>query len=54
MTKFKGQTIIAGWKGIYRLVASEQLLNFLYQTGIGDRNSQGFGMFELYRELEER
>lgn len=54
VTKFKGQTIIAGWKGIYRLVASEQLLNFLYQTGIGDRNSQGFGMFELYRELEER
>lgn len=48
VTRFKGQTMVTGWKGIYQLTGSKEALNFLYQTGIGDRNSQGFGMFALH------
>ena len=40
---------ITGWNGLYRLSGDPDLLEFLYYTGIGDRNSQGYGMFKLYR-----
>lgn len=46
ITSFKG-ILITAWKGIYNLEGSSNAINFLYDTGIGDRNSQGFGAFEL-------
>ena len=41
---------ISGWWGIYRLKGERKYLDFLYQTGLGNRNSQGFGMFEVMEE----
>lgn len=45
VTKYKG-FYISGWYGIYRLKGRRKYLDFLYQTGLGARNAQGFGMFE--------
>ena len=49
VTRFKG-TIINGYKGIYLLSGKKGYLEFLYNTGIGSNNSQGFGMFEIKRD----
>lgn len=46
VTTFK-QTYITGWYGEYVLTASQAVIAFLYDSGIGDRNSQGFGMFRF-------
>ncbi len=46
VTKYKG-FYINGWKGQYTLRGKRQYLDFLYQTGLGSKNSQGFGMFEV-------
>lgn len=40
-------TVIKGWTGIYELESSPELLEFSYCTGIGSKNSQGFGMWEV-------
>ena len=45
VTRFKG-TYITGWHGNFILHGAPQALDFLYHTGLGARNSQGFGMFE--------
>lgn len=46
VTNYKG-FYISGWRGIYRLYGERKYLDFLYQAGLGSRNSQGFGMFRL-------
>lgn len=46
VTNYKG-FYISGWYGIYKLKGERKYLDFLYQTGLGDRNSQGFGMFDV-------
>lgn len=46
VTKFKGIYITA-WKGVYQLSGPARALTFLYDTGLGSRNSQGFGMFDV-------
>ncbi len=46
VTKYRG-TIIVGWKGMYELEGDPELIDFLYQTGLGSKNSQGFGMFDV-------
>lgn len=46
VTRFK-QTYITGWKGSFRLCGCAPMLDLLYQTGLGAKNSQGFGMFEV-------
>ena len=46
VTKYKG-FYICGWKGSYILRGQRKYLDFLYQAGLGDRNSQGFGMFDV-------
>ena len=38
---------ISGWYGEYYLVGKRKYLDFLYQTGLGSKNSQGFGMFDV-------
>ena len=45
VTRFKGIYITA-WKGEYRLAGYPDDLTFLYYTGLGAKNSGGFGMFE--------
>lgn len=42
---------ISGWKGNYLLTGERKYLDFLYQTGIGSKNSQGFGMACSLAEL---
>lgn len=44
VTRFKG-TYVTGWRGSYRLIGEPQVLDLLYQTGLGSRNAQGFGLF---------
>lgn len=51
LTKYKG-FYISGWNGIYKLSGQRKYLDFLYQTGIGAKNSQGFGMFEVAPKVQ--
>ncbi len=44
VTKYKG-FYLSGWKGQYELTGEKKYLDFLYQTGIGAKNAQGFGLF---------
>ena len=46
ITKFNNHIYINAWNGKYRLSGSPEILSFLYDAGLGSRNSQGFGMFE--------
>lgn len=43
---YKG-TVVKGWMGFYELSGSSELLKLAYDAGIGSKNSQGFGCFEL-------
>ncbi len=47
-TRFK-TTFITAWHGTFVLKAPAKVLDFLYQTGLGSKNSQGFGMFDIIR-----
>ena len=46
VTNYKG-TYITAWRGTYKLSGERKYLDFLYQTGLGAKNAQGFGMFEI-------
>lgn len=46
VTAFKMSHITA-WHGGFILEGNPEVINFLYNTGLGSKNSQGFGMFEL-------
>lgn len=46
VTSFK-QTYITAWYGAYRMSGTPEVMDFLYQTGLGAKSSQGFGMFDL-------
>ena len=46
VTKFK-TTRINAWFGSFALTGEPSVLNFLYDTGLGAKNSQGFGMFRM-------
>ena len=41
------RTIIKGWMGNFILSGNKKLLKLGYYSGIGGKNSQGFGMFEV-------
>ena len=43
-TRFK-QTFITAWYGCFDLSGLPEVLDFVYQTGLGAKSSQGFGMF---------
>ncbi len=49
VTTYKGSYINA-WNGEFLLKGDVRLLNLLYQTGLGGKNGQGFGMFEVLDE----
>jgi len=42
-------TIIKGWMGRFILNGNKKLLNLAYHSGLGSKNSQGFGIFEVDR-----
>lgn len=42
----KEKYIVEGWMGTYRLKASYEVLKFIYDAGLGSKNSQGFGFIE--------
>ena len=46
VTKFK-ETWITGYQGTFLLETEPQNMELLYYTGLGARNSQGFGMFTM-------
>lgn len=39
-------TIIKAWMGIYKIAGSPQIVELAYDSGIGSKNSQGFGCWE--------
>lgn len=45
-TNFKGFYIEA-WHGKFRLEGSPEYIKFLFDTGLGCKNSQGFGLFDI-------
>ena len=45
--------IIKGWKGIFKLKTSPIYFNLAYLTGLGARNSLGFGMWKPISNSEE-
>jgi CRISPR-associated endoribonuclease Cas6 len=38
---------IKGWMGIFKLQGPKKVMQLAYDAGIGSKNSQGFGMFEV-------
>ena len=46
VTTFKG-IYITGWAGEFLMETASEAMALLYYAGLGDRNSQGFGMFEI-------
>ena len=46
VTKYKGW-YITGYRGKYRLSAPPDVIDFAYHTGLGVKNSAGFGLFQF-------
>ncbi len=44
VTRYKG-TLLTCWYGEYHITAPTEILKFIYHTGIGGKNSMGFGTF---------
>jgi CRISPR-associated endoribonuclease Cas6 len=44
-------TPVRGYTGRFLLTGSPALLRFLYDTGLGGKNSHGFGMFDIIPEM---
>jgi len=49
IVKYKG-FVIKGWMGLFKLNLPEPYLSLAYNAGLGAKNSQGFGMWEVYKE----
>lgn len=48
IVKFKN-TPIEAYTGIFELNGSKELIEITYDAGIGDRNPEGFGMWEIWK-----
>lgn len=46
VSRFKRSTIVS-YGGSYVLRGNDKLINFLYDAGLGSKNSQGLGMFNI-------
>jgi len=42
---------MTSWLGVFTLKATTEVLQLVYDTGIGVRRSQGFGMLEIIKQL---
>jgi CRISPR-associated endoribonuclease Cas6 len=40
-------TVIKGWLGLFCLKGPKTLIKIVYDAGLGSKNSEGFGMFEV-------
>ena len=49
IVKFKG-FVIKGWMGLYKVKMSKPYFEIAYDSGLGPKNSQGFGMIEVVRK----
>jgi len=49
--QYKG-TVVKGWMGIYKLKGDKRLMKVAYETGLGAKNSQGFGCFEVLEGIK--
>jgi len=45
------KTVVKGWMGRYKMTGEPILLEVAYDTGLGAKNSQGFGMIEALSPL---
>ncbi|MEM3986959.1 MAG: CRISPR-associated endoribonuclease Cas6, partial [Candidatus Methanomethylicia archaeon] len=45
---FYKNTVIKGWDGIFELSLPQELFNLAFETGLGAKNSQGFGCIEVW------
>ena len=52
IVNYKG-TVIKGWMGRYQLKGNPELIKLAYDTGIGSKNSQGFGCFEIKEDFKK-
>ncbi|MGB9881798.1 MAG: CRISPR-associated endoribonuclease Cas6 [Methanomassiliicoccales archaeon] len=46
LLRYRG-TVIKAWFGYFSLKGNLKILQLAYDTGVGSKNSQGFGMFEV-------
>jgi CRISPR-associated endoribonuclease Cas6 len=51
LVTYKG-FIIKGYTGVYELSGNRELKQFAWDCGLGERNSQGFGMFDIWKPNE--
>jgi CRISPR-associated endoribonuclease Cas6 len=42
-------TVIKGWIGRFKLSGPKMMMETVYEAGLGSKNSEGFGMFEVIR-----
>ena len=45
---FKGIRI-EGWSGVFKLTGPKDLIKITYDSGLGSKNPQGFGMWKIYK-----
>jgi CRISPR-associated endoribonuclease Cas6 len=50
---YKG-TVIKGWDGIFELKLPEELFSMAFETGLGAKNSSGFGCIEVWEGERDR
>ena len=43
---YKG-TVVKGWQGYFELEGPKSLIDITYDAGLGSKNSEGFGMYEI-------
>jgi len=47
ITYYKDKYVIKGWLGVYKIKSHPEILKLAWDAGIGAKNPQGFGMFEV-------
>lgn len=52
VTRYKGFYITC-WRGDFELVGPPHVLDFLYQVGLGEKGSMGFGAFRILEEQSD-
>ena len=43
------ETVVKGWLGLFTLKGPKTLIRTVYDVGLGSKNPQGFGMFEVLK-----
>lgn len=41
--------VVKGWMGLFELSGPKSLIEIVYEAGLGSKNPQGFGMFEVVK-----